>query len=430
MGWRLLLAYLTIMASIFGFSAAVVYYFFVHSLYQQLDSRLLTLAQAAAPSLTAVKTEGDKHLNRREEIPWQELFHRNQQSLSWFNERGHKLATQGAIKIELPPQTGILTLRQQHIRLFTIPVYSRRPDQSHLELEGYIRAGESTTEIEDITTRLQWGFGLGGLITLTLSGVGGMWLVQKSLEPTRRSLQRLKEFTADASHELRSPLTAVKTSIEVILKHPERIHPKDVRKLMAIASATDQMAHLVEDLLFLARTDHLYVNRAKERIRVQLDQILHDLLTLLEPQAQHRGITLHYTPLPSIEMIGDQNKLNRLFANLLENALHYTPQGGTVSLAVSQTAKFVIITIEDTGIGIASPYLPLIFQRFWRAETAQSHRSNGIGLGLAIAQAIAHYHDGEITVSSSPGQGSCFRVRLPLAIVTTPPIEHIHSTRL
>jgi len=403
------------MAVIFGASAAAVYLFFVHSLYQQVDNRLLTLAQSAAPSLTTVKLEGGEHLDNRAEIPWQDLFRRNRQSLSWFDEKGKKLAEQGSIQVNLPLRVGILTLPRDRIRTFTIPVYSRQLNQPDLKLEGYIRASESMSEIEDVINWLRWGFGVGGVVALALTGVGGVWLVNESLKPTRQSFEQLKQFTADASHELRSPLTAIKTSIDVILKHPERIHSKDARKLSAIASATNQMIRLVEDLLLLARSTA--VNPALSSVQLNpilLDKVLQDLMTLLEPQSQSRKIVLRASLTPGLMVLGDTSKLNRLFSNLLENALQYTPQGGTVALTLVRVNRFVIVSIEDTGMGIAPERLKLVFQRFWRADRARSYRSGGQGLGLSIAQAIAQQHDGEITVSSREGVGSCFRVRLPL----------------
>ena len=403
------------MAVIFGASAAAVYLFFVHSLYQQVDNRLLTLAQSAAPSLTTVKLEGGEHLDNRAEIPWQDLFRRNRQSLSWFDEKGKKLAEQGSIQVNLPLRVGILTLPRDRIRTFTIPVYSRQSNQPDLKLEGYIRASESMSEIEDVINWLRWGFGVGGVVALALTGVGGVWLVNESLKPTRQSFEQLKQFTADASHELRSPLTAIKTSIDVILKHPERIHPKDARKLSAIASATNQMIRLVEDLLLLARSTA--VNPALSSVQLNpilLDKVLQDLMTLLEPQSQSCKIVLRASLTPGLMVLGDTSKLNRLFSNLLENALQYTPQGGTVALTLVRVNRFVIVSIEDTGMGIAPERLKLVFQRFWRADRARSYRSGGQGLGLSIAQAIAQQHDGEITVSSREGVGSCFRVRLPL----------------
>lgn len=418
LGLHLLLTYLAVMAGIFGTSAGAVYLFFVNSLYQQLDARLLTLAQSAAPSLTAVRIEGEEHLDEREEIAWQNLFQRNQQSLTWFDADGRKLATRGAIQVNLPARTGILTLKTQQIRTYTIAVYLKDSEDQSTKLEGFIRASESTAEIDEVVTKLRWGFALGGVVALGLSGIGGVWLVQKSLEPTRRSLQRLKQFTADASHELRSPLTAIKTSIDVLLKHPERIHPKDTKKLAAIATASNQMLRLVEDLLFLARTD-AEIATPLATTPTALPALLLELLALLEPQAQEKGMTLEADLLPDVTVVGDATKLSRLFSNLLENALQYTPAGGTVKLSMQRMGKLVLVNVEDTGIGIPPEALEQVFQRLWRADRARNYRTGGLGLGLAIAQAIAQQHEGEILVTSQVGVGSCFQVRLPAMPIMT-----------
>ncbi|MBF2078955.1 MAG: two-component sensor histidine kinase [Synechococcales cyanobacterium T60_A2020_003] len=410
LGLHLLLAYLSVIAGVFGTSALAVYLFFVNSLYQQVDSRLLTLAQSATPTLADVKREGEGHLEEREEIPWQDLFRRNSQSLTWFDAEGNVIASQGTSQVSYPAKEGILTLG--NIRTYTIAVYLRNPGQSEPRLEGYIRASESIDDIQDLIVRLRWGFALGGSLALGLSALGSVWLVQMSLYPTRHSLEQLRQFTADASHELRSPLTAIKTSVDVILKHPERIHPKDVKKLSAIASATNQMKHLVEDLLFLARTDSTHAPQVTHK-PVHLDQVLQELINLLEPQAQQKGIRLWSELLPEMVVLGDDTKLIRLFSNLLENALQYTPSGGSVGVIMRKAGKMVEIDVRDTGMGIAPERLPFVFQRLWRADRARTYRAGGLGLGLSIALAIASQHDGEISVSSQIGQGSTFQVRLP-----------------
>ncbi|HBL13705.1 MAG TPA: two-component sensor histidine kinase, partial [Cyanobacteria bacterium UBA11162] len=224
----------------------------------------------------------------------------------------------------------------------------------------------------------------------------------------------LKQFTADASHELRSPLTAIKASVEVMRNHPERIHPKDAKKLAAIASATAQMSHLAEDLLFLARTDATVLTSMGEQIPIPLNKVLQDLLELLEPFAQDKEINLESELLMSISVMGNEIQLTRLFANLLENAIQYTLPGGTVRVILAKQNRFAIVSVKDTGIGIEREHLPLVFDRFWRADKARSRREGGTGLGLAIAQAIAQRHGGKITVTSKVGVGSCFQVRLPM----------------
>ncbi|HEY9642287.1 MAG TPA: HAMP domain-containing sensor histidine kinase, partial [Coleofasciculaceae cyanobacterium] len=280
-------------------------------------------------------------------------------------------------------------------------------------LRGYVRISQPTKALEAELNRLLTGLGLGGLSAVILIGITGGWLTRRSLQPIEQSVHQLKQFTADASHELRSPLTAIQATTEVMQSHPERIHPADHKKLEAIASATHQMSHLVEDLLLLARSDALPISESRQLI--PLDELLEDLLLRLESQAIAQQIALQAEGITATWMNGNADSLYRLFANLLENALQYTPQGGTIRLLMKRSRAEVRIAIEDTGIGIDPEHLPRVFDRFWRADRARSHRAGGSGLGLAIAQAIAAAHGGEITVTSEVGVGSCFQVRLPIA---------------
>lgn len=452
--WRLLLSYLTVMAAILGMFATGVYVFFTRSLYRQLDEELLTLAQAAAPSLEKVKNEGGEHLEQVDEVPWRDLFNRDQQSLEWFNADRKLLARKGDLSVAFPPETGSYTVKQERnpeqIRTFTISVYISIPNRdlnstidSTLDirprfrdghvldsnenryndelnpnkpfLKGYIRASQSTEKVETVRSKLFWGLVIEGTIALGLVGIGGMWLTRKAVEPIEQSFKQLKHFTADASHELRSPLTAIKISVDVMLNHPERIHPKDAKKLAAIASATAQMTYLTEDLLLLARTDAAELRQAREWIPISLNKVLEDLVQLLEPSAIAKGITLKSHWLADVSVVGDAAQITRLFSNLLENALQYTPTGGTVVLFLARHNRSCIVSVKDTGVGIASEQQRFVFDRFWRTDKARSHREGGMGLGLAIAKAIAQSHGGEITLSSQVGVGSCFRVHLPVA---------------
>jgi signal transduction histidine kinase len=141
--------------------------------------------------------------------------------------------------------------------------------------------------------------------------------------------------------------------------------------------------------------------------------MLKDLIDLAELEASQRDIQLISHLLPGVRVLGHPEQLKRLFANLLNNALYYTPAKGTVLVSVQCFANTATIDIEDTGMGIASDSLSSIFERFWRSEEARAGRKNGSGLGLAIAQSIAQAHGGRIEVTSQLGIGSRFRVRLP-----------------
>lgn len=413
--WRLLVSFLGVMTAILGTTIAVMYQFVRYSLYQKIDRELVVLADAAAHNLPAIQTnpqsinavpspvlDNDGDLD----IPWQDLRN-DEQTVEWFDANGQRLGHAGPFtqKLPLQPQTHI---HQRHqMRSLTIPVTS--DDQ---QLQGYVRVSTSTEETAEELSRLLQGFAWGGASALVLSGLGGWWLTQQSLQPIEQSFQRLKQFTADASHELRNPLTVIRTSVEVMQNHPERIHPADEQKLKAIASATNQMTQLVDDLLLLARTDVSEI-QASEWIDIPLHELLEELVDLFAAQAEAQQIQLKLNVIAEAIVNGNPSQLKRLFSNLIINALQYTSRGGAVTITMMHNAQNAIVTIEDTGIGIASEQIPFIFDRFWRANKARSHREGGLGLGLSIAQAIIHIHGGDITVTSQVGVGSCFHAKLP-----------------
>jgi len=440
--WRLLLSYLAIMTAIFASSKMVVYHFVVNNLYHQFDRELLTLADAAAHTLEPII---EKHgvvygefededveivsaerqhfvpsedLDGDLDLPWQDL-RQPQQGIEWFNEEGKLLAREGRHLLEeVPlaiaiPSSGNAEMVGAEIRAFSLPV-ERVVGDDELELKGYVRISEPTEEVETVIGHLRWGLFFGGAIAGALTAVGGMWLTKQSVRPVEYSFDRLQQFTGDASHELRGPLTAIKTSVDVMLTHPERIHPTDAKKFEGIASALKQMTGLVEDLLILARTDTNDKTPSAAWVSIPLEELLEDLADFLLPEAEAKGITLKCNLIAEVFVKGDGLLLKRLFANLLENALHYTPSGGSVTVSLERQEKFAAVYVEDTGIGIAAEHLPLVFDRLWRADKARSRREGGSGLGLAIAKGIAERHQGQISVTSELGVGTCFLVLLPL----------------
>jgi signal transduction histidine kinase len=196
----------------------------------------------------------------------------------------------------------------------------------------------------------------------------------------------------------------------VALKYPQGMRDTDAQKLKAIASATSQMTQLTEDLLLLARTEK---DPIEERKPVDLNTILNSLVHLYAPQAQEKRINLKASLTSNLYLMGEPVHLSRLFSNLIENALQYTLEGGTVEIQTSKEGNNLQVKVRDTGIGIAPEHLKQVFDRFWRADKARTYRTGGSGLGLAIAQAIAQNHGGLISVTSQVGVGSCFTVRLP-----------------
>lgn len=415
---RILLSYLTTMTAVFGISTLVVYHLYTRSLYAQLDDQLDTLADAAAQNLPAILSNL-KAVDRQTphtidndgdlDLPWQDLKE-SDQSVEWFNPKRQLVGKAGRGLLTTPLMLKPKTQRENRLRKLTIPVYVAK-QQGDQRLQGYVRVSTLTDEVEEDTQRLLQVLELGGAIAILLIAITGSWLTQRSVQPIERSVLKLQQFTADASHELRSPLTAIRTAVQVMQSHPDRIHPTDEKKLAAIASATYQMSGLIEDLLLLARSDNL---TAAAQIAIPIDELLEDLVISLQPQAESKDMTLTLYPTPEILVQAEAAQLRRLFSNLLENALQYTSKGGSVSVDLTVQGAIALVKVVDTGIGIAPDQISLIFHRFWRAEPAQSHRETGTGLGLAIAEAIAQTHRGEITVTSQVGVGTCFTVKLPL----------------
>jgi two-component system, OmpR family, manganese sensing sensor histidine kinase len=285
-----------------------------------------------------------------------------------------------------------------------------REEEKNNMLIGYVRVSESSEEIEETLRQLDWGLGGGIVLALVLSGLGGVWLTRQAMQPIERSFQKLQQFTADASHELRNPLMAIKSNAAVALKYPEGMRSSDAQKFQVIAHATTQMTALTEDLLLLARADQ---SPGFKQETVDLKRALEQLAQFYRSQADLKQVALNVQIPSPLFINGDPGQMTRLFTNLMDNALRYTPAQGTIQVQGTGEGHMAVIRVRDTGMGIAPEQLDHIFDRFWRADPSRSHHSGGFGLGLAIAQSIVQSHGGRIAVTSQLGVGSCFTVQLP-----------------
>jgi two-component system, OmpR family, manganese sensing sensor histidine kinase len=390
-----------VLVVILGGFAIAVRITFIRNLNQQLVNRLETLARAAALNL---EFEGGnlKVDNKR-------LVDSNQ-AIQWFDLEGHLLDQQGTHLIELPfnPDQTIQTQTTPHpIKSFTLAVHEYNTGL----FIGYVRVSESTQDYNATQRSLDWGLGVGVVMAIASSGLGGIWLTHQAMQPIERSFQRLQKFTSDASHELRSPLAAIQMNAEVALEYSEGMRALDAEKFRAIESASTQLTVLTEKLLLLARTDQA-VSQQQEII--DLSSLLEQLLQLHRPEFERKQIRLQAQLKSQLCVVGDQVQLSQLFNNLISNALRYTLAGGLVELQTDIDRSDLVVHIKDTGIGIAPEHIEHIFERFWQADQARSYQTGSFGLGLAIAQGIAHNHGGEITVTSDLGRGSCFTVHLPI----------------
>ena len=231
------------------------------------------------------------------------------------------------------------------------------------------------------------------------------------LERIERAYQRQRQFTADAAHELRTPLALLRTQIEVALAG--RGTPDEHRAVLSgVHEDAVRMTQLVNDLLTLARADAGQEALVFEPLH--LNALADDLVGAMAPLAESRGVRLERgTAEPEVHVEADQMRLTQLLVNLVDNGLKYTPAGGTVTVAVGQTPAGALLRVADTGVGIAPEHLPHLFERFYRVDKARARAEGGAGLGLAISQWLARAHGGEITVESRPGRGTTFIVRVP-----------------
>ena len=222
----------------------------------------------------------------------------------------------------------------------------------------------------------------------------------------------LRRFTADASHELKTPLTVLRASIERAMM-ARRGSNEQMEYLEDALNEVTRMADLVNSLLSLARADEGRFDLVRDV--VLLDSMLRDIAETATILGEPNGIAVVMSECEPLTVEGDAPRLRQLLLNLVENAIKYTTVGGTVELSLASENGSAVLTVKDTGMGIAAADLPFIFERFWRADRARSRASGrgGTGLGLAISQYIAQAHGGTLTAQSRLGRGSTFALTLP-----------------
>ena len=264
-------------------------------------------------------------------------------------------------------------------------------------------------ELEDRYASLIAALAAGAAGGILLVAIGGWFLAWKAIEPIERNIAYVRRFVADAAHELRTPVSVLRSRADVALSR-ERQPEAYVDALTAVGLEAERMGRIVDDLLTLARVDA--GERAIVRQPLYLDDLALDAVSGVRVLAETHGVDLDIKEFEEAPVEADPTLVRQLLVILLDNAVKFTPTGGRVSLSVRSTDGRAIVTVEDTGVGIAPAELPRIYDRFYRGDDAR-RRSDGAGLGLSIAKWISDTHGADIELVSTVGQGTRVTVRFP-----------------
>ena len=242
------------------------------------------------------------------------------------------------------------------------------------------------------------------------------------LDRIQELMSQMKEITENIAHDLRSPITRMRGLAEMALTGD---NTNDNYPIVTgtIIEECDRLLEMINAMLDISEAESGLMKLKAEPVDIAV--LLHDVSDLFQPVAENRGISMALDTPHSITVFGEPKKLQRVFSNLIDNALKYTLPGGSVYISIREANNSIVVTIRDSGLGIAAEDLPHIFDRFFRGEKSRSTQGNG--LGLSLAQAFVLVHGGTITVTSTPGQGSQFVVTLPRIALPHPSMTVLKS---
>jgi signal transduction histidine kinase len=244
-----------------------------------------------------------------------------------------------------------------------------------------------------------------------------------AMRPIYNSYEKMQQFTADASHELRTPIASTKAVLEVAIQTMDSHGDLDIQQtFLSLQRQNDRLNRLAQDLFLLSQLDIAQQDSSHDRSKKEETEIicLNDLVQDLEEELAPLALASQVELMSQIQsskrlfIAGNASQLYRLLSNLITNAIQYTLAEGEIRIELSQAQGSAIVQVKDNGMGIAKDDLPFLFDRFYRVKSDRSRQTGGAGLGLAIVKAIVQAHGGDIQVTSEVGVGSTFRVRLPL----------------
>jgi two-component system, OmpR family, sensor kinase len=451
---RLTLVYFLLAAVALGSFAVAVYIIASSRIYQNLDEGMTSREQAVASilgTLTQPISQQDIEANRSgldQEATIGTAFQ--------LRDPGGQLlySTAGrAGRVELPAMSGPApnvqsfsthTVQGRRLRILTTPL----TDDNGQTL-GILQVAQTLSETDEALNEIRYVLIFGGLTVVFVTGGTAYWLAGRALDPVRRAsrlardieqtgdfsrrlpadgprdemgelastlnamisrlehmLHTQRAFLADSSHELRRPLTVLRTNIDV-MKNPD-LSPEERQAVLEEMSAdATAMSKLVSDLLLLSRE----VTQAIEQRPVDFSELCRQAIERLRAQDTQHEVGAQVAA--EVRVTGDSERLAQMLWNVLENAAQYTPSGGKIDFRLERENGRAQIRLDDTGVGIPDSDLPRVFERFYRSTAARALRTDGMGLGLAIVKYVAEAHGGSVQVESRPGEGTHILIDVP-----------------
>jgi OmpR-family two-component system manganese-sensing sensor histidine kinase len=446
---RLALWYTTVTAVLLLLFATGVYLYVRSTLIERVDDTLKHVVEVVERSLviqpgeaSAIPYRVNVEASFRDNADAVEDDHID---LEWFSPTGELLWSTLSEPLNIPLHPTHYTGETVHLSASADHLLRQVTERVQIgrHVLGYLRVSHPWFEVTKPIQQLIVDLTLGTIVMVMSVAAIGWFLSGLAMKPVRESYQRLKQFTADASHELRNPIAMIQTNVQVALADPDLESPLQRHQLKVVERLTQRLGRLVNDLLFLARADSGMVQPQCQP--VPLDALLMEVIEEQQLVAAEKGISLslHLVETSTsaetdnlddaFTLQGDWDQLARLFTNLVSNAVQYTPAAleksreAAVQVELQQlehpsnvggrnTQSLLRVQVRDTGTGISESALPHIFDRFYRVDPARTHDpAAGSGLGLAIAQAIVENHHGHIQVESILNQGTTVTVSLPVS---------------
>jgi two-component Ni(II)/redox sensor kinase NrsS len=340
----------------------------------------------------------------------------DQFKLRVFDQRGDLIASSPGLipQAPKPGQPGwSLSVDRSSGRWATYAIHLHHAHGPGEPTWGYLQISRSLADLDAEAERLWWlGHGVFVLAMLAMAAAS-WWLAGLAMAPLLEAYRRQEQFSSDVAHELRTPLANLLAVVEAERGAAEQANPSAVASLNRVLAQGQRLQRLIADLLLLATLEQPTRQESQEPCRIA--ECLEDLIQDFSEAATAKSVSLKLQISAAGAVVnGPESELNRLLANLLSNAIQHSPVGGVVRIELDRQGSELCVAVSDQGPGIPRDEQERIFERFYRSDSSRSRQSGGTGLGLAIAQAVARRHRGRITLQSTPGSGSTFRLQLPV----------------